>query len=268
MTEWFRRELTTLAFCWRLQRRDGIALGFTSHDRDLVIDGLRYRAAPGLLPSAIERTDGFEPDRVELTGGLASDLIAEPDLRAGRWDGAALTLFAADWSDPTAPPLFLARGTLGEIDHDGRGFSAELVGAAARLEQPLTEYTSPECRATLGDRRCRVDLAGRRTIARVIAAEGEAIRLDRTLEEGAYASGRLRWLDGENAGLDGLIESASADTLVLAEPPPGRVNAGDRAEITQGCDRRLDTCVARFANAANFRGEPFLPGSDLLVRYA
>ena len=45
MPSFLERELTTLAFCWRVQRRDGICLGFTSHARDLDIDGLRYRAA-------------------------------------------------------------------------------------------------------------------------------------------------------------------------------------------------------------------------------
>lgn len=31
---WFQKDLTTLAFLWRLERVDGVALGFTSHDRD------------------------------------------------------------------------------------------------------------------------------------------------------------------------------------------------------------------------------------------
>lgn len=32
--------LTTIALCWRVERRDGVAIGLTDHDRDLVIDGL------------------------------------------------------------------------------------------------------------------------------------------------------------------------------------------------------------------------------------
>ena len=28
----------TLATCWKIERRDGAILGFTSHDRDLVFD--------------------------------------------------------------------------------------------------------------------------------------------------------------------------------------------------------------------------------------
>jgi hypothetical protein len=60
-------ELATLAFCWRIERRDGVCLGFTTHDRDLVIDALRYRAAPGMLPSAISRTDGFDAGSLEVS---------------------------------------------------------------------------------------------------------------------------------------------------------------------------------------------------------
>jgi hypothetical protein len=38
-------------------------------------------------------------------------------------------------------------------------------------------------------------------------------------------------------------------------------------ELTQGCDKRAATCAERFANIANFRGEPHLPGFDLLTRF-
>ncbi|MGO1304812.1 MAG: phage BR0599 family protein, partial [Sphingomonas parapaucimobilis] len=38
-------------------------------------------------------------------------------------------------------------------------------------------------------------------------------------------------------------------------------------ELVEGCDKRLETCLSRFGNVVNFRGEPFLPGIDLLTRY-
>ena len=38
---------TTLAWCWRVTRRDGVTLGFTDHDRDLTFDGATYEAATG-----------------------------------------------------------------------------------------------------------------------------------------------------------------------------------------------------------------------------
>ncbi|MCP1560933.1 UNVERIFIED_ORG: hypothetical protein M2438_005035 [Methylobacterium sp. SuP10 SLI 274] len=39
---------TTLCRCWALRRRDGLVLGFTDHDRDLVLSGVTYAARSGL----------------------------------------------------------------------------------------------------------------------------------------------------------------------------------------------------------------------------
>ena len=42
---------------------------------------------------------------------------------------------------------------------------------------------------------------------------------------------------------------------------------GALVELIEGCDKSIATCAARFGNALNFRGEPYLPGVDLLTRY-
>lgn len=269
MSDWFKCELTNLALCWRLARADGAVLGFTSHDRDIAVDGVVYRAMPGMVPSAIERRDTLDPDTVELAGALTSNLITTADLNAGRWDGAQLRVFAIDWTDPYEEPLFLLRGVLGDIESDGTRFSAELRGPAAALELPVVEETSPECRASLGDRRCRVDLSGRRRLARVVSSDGLALVFDDL--PGApddFAFGLIRWLEGPNAGLSGSIAASAGNSITLRDPPPFETDAGALVELTQGCDKRLSTCSSRFGNAANFRGEPHLPGNDLLVRYA
>lgn len=36
-----------LCHVWRLQRADGVVMGFTDHDRDLTMDGVVCRAASG-----------------------------------------------------------------------------------------------------------------------------------------------------------------------------------------------------------------------------
>ena len=66
-------ELEGVATFWRIYRRDGVTLGFTSHDRDLWFDGVLHRAAPGMTPSAIRRTAGLDRDSAEMEGALAHD---------------------------------------------------------------------------------------------------------------------------------------------------------------------------------------------------
>lgn len=268
MTGLLDPELLTVALCWRLERLDGVTLGFTTHDRNLRRGGLSYRAAPGMLPSEISMSDGFEADSLDITGALTSDAISAADLSAGRWDGARVQVFMVDWERPDGEALAVARGELGEVSIRAGAFEAELRGPVALLDAPVAEQTSPACRARLGDGRCRVDMAGRLRVTRVTAipaADQVVVAEAGTGDE--YGVGRLRWLGGPNSGLESQVLRSEGALLSLDEPPAFAPAAGDLVEIREGCDKILATCAGRFANAANFRGEPHLPGIDLLTRY-
>ncbi len=261
-------ELTSLALCWRLVRTDGVALGFTTHDRDLRIDGFPYRAAPGMLPSAIAQDAGLAVDSLDVSGALTSDAITSADLEAGRWDGARMRVFAVDWERPGAAPIPLARGELGAVSVEDGRFEAELRGPTAVLDAPVCEATSPECRAELGDKRCRVDMAGRTIRAKIESCDGNGVvAVAEAGDVSRFGFGRLHWIDGANSGLSSAIVEAEAGVLRLRETPPFPVATGTAVRLVEGCDKRLETCRDRFANVANFRGEPHLPGNDLLTRY-
>ncbi|NYT42458.1 DUF2163 domain-containing protein [Sphingomonas sp. R-74633] len=262
---WLDQELTTLALCWRIERRDGVTIGLTAHDRDIAWDGLVHRAAPGMVPSAIMRGAGLDPASMDVTGALTSDAISEADLLAGRWDGARVAILACDWTDP-ANQIALGEGTIGAIETRGSTLTAELRGAMAALERPVAEETSPECRADLGDARCRVAMAGRRHFAVVTGIEDNLLTLDADEPvANGYAQGRLRWISGANSGLEDAILRSDGASVTLRRPP--RFDAPGRVLLVEGCDKTLASCAGRFGNALNFRGEPYLPGVDLLTRY-
>ena len=266
MTDWYDQPLTTLAFVWRIERGDGVALGFTSHDRDLDIDGFRYASAPGMRPSAVRLSDGFDLDDLDLEGALTSDLLTRDDLLSGRWDGARLTLAAVDWQAPVAP-VALATGTLGGVSVRGGAFSVALRGPTSAFDRSVTEETSPSCRARLGDHRCRVNLAPLTHAAVVVAIDEAQVTLRAPFADGAFDFGTLRWIDGGNAGLTARVLRSAGTALTLAEAPPLPQTLPVAVELIEGCDRQFATCCTRFANAPNFRGEPHLPGNDLLTRY-
>lgn len=262
---WLREELVTLAWCWRLARRDGVAIGLTSHDHDLTVGGLVYRAAPGMKPSAIETSDNLDTGTMDVEGAVASDAIAARDLDAGRWDGAELELFVTDWSAPQVAPIVVARGSLGAIERRGSAFAAELQGVTRLLDRPVCPATSPACRAMLGDRACRVDLAPRTHARRAIAVAGRMVTLDAAAPGMAF--GELSWVEGANSGLTSPVIAAEGAVLHLAEAPAFALSGPVRVRLIEGCDKQLATCRDRFGNAINFRGEAHLPGNDLLTRY-
>ena len=259
-------ELTSLALCWRLERLDGAGIALTSHDTPLTSDGVRYDPAPGMTPASVTRSLGLQPQSAEAAGALDSDALSQADLALGRWDGAQVQMTIADWRDGSAEPVALVGGVIGSVSIRGEGFSAELQGAAAALEAPVCPATSAECRAELGDTKCRVDLAGRTLVAHVVESDGGSLTLDTAVDE-RFVLGRLRFMSGGNCGLATVILAAAGNVVEVRDLPRATVESGCRVELREGCDKRLATCVSRFANAVNFRGEPHLPGNDLLTRY-
>jgi uncharacterized phage protein (TIGR02218 family) len=269
------QEVTTLATCWRLTRTDGLLLGFTDHDRDLVIEGLTYRAASAYSRSAIASRAGLAVDNLDLEGLLDDEAITEEDLRAGRFDRAAVEVFLVNWQDPGQGVVKLRRGTLGEVRLQGELYRAELRGMAQALTAPAVEVYTPECRADLGDHRCQVDLEALTVPGSVAsAADRRTITTSDVTDplpgaSGLYDGGVLAWTSGANVGLR--MEVKSWDTpsraLVLFLAMPYAIAPGDAFTVHPGCDKRLATCRDIFANVLNFRGEPFVPGLDALGRY-
>jgi len=266
MRVFFDRELDTVATFWRLYRRDGVTLGFTSHDRDLCFGGVRHRAAPGMLPAAVRLSAGIEDDSAEVEGALSHDAIREKDLRAGLYDGAAIAIGAVDWVTREHHTLY--SGALGEIEDNGRSFSAQLRSAKHVLDQDIVPRTSPTCRALFCGKGCGLSRTRFLSHHKVSAIDFDRnwVELSGELPEGV-SDGELRFLSGPQTGLSfGVLES-DGPRLTLDQPIAYGLETNTRVELLEGCDHTLTTCGERFQNAANFRGEPFLPGNDLLARY-
>lgn len=266
MREMLAGPLTSLAFCWRVERRDGAGFGLTSHDAAVTIGGVEYGAEPGMLPAAVERGLGIRESDGEIAGAMTSAALDEIDLVLGRWDGARVALFAIDWENPDADRLSLLGGEIGDVRIEDGNFKAGLRGASAKLERSICPETSSECRAELGDKQCRIDMGGRVRRVAVSAVEADGMVLDQPLSDD-FLWGRARFLSGANAGLASVVVAIDGNRITLRDTMRAAVVAGDRIMVREGCDKRFATCCDRFANAANFRGEPHLPGNDLLTRY-
>lgn len=264
---WFSQTLETVATWWRIERRDGVTLGFTSHDRDLAFGGLVHRTTPGMVPSAIRRTSAFEADSAEITGALSHDSIREEDLASGRFDGARVAMGLIDWETLDRETLYT--GTIGAVAREGAGFSAELRSIKDLLDRDIVPRTAPTCRAEFCGEGCTLSPARFTHEATLVevSPDGDAVRLSMPVSAADAVFGNLRWADGADVGLVRRIEDRDGDWLILERSANPDLAVGTRAVVHQGCDHTLDTCATRFGNAVNFQGEPFLPGNDLLTRY-
>ena len=130
---------------------------FTDHDRDIVFGGDTYSADAGFERTAIRSDAGFAVDNLDLVGVFAEGGIVEEEVRAGLFDGAEIRISFVNWDDPDGHgEIRLRRGTLGETRLTPQGyFHAELRGLSQPLAQSTLEVFSPNCRADLGDHRCK-----------------------------------------------------------------------------------------------------------------
>ncbi|MBV9076109.1 MAG: DUF2163 domain-containing protein [Methylobacteriaceae bacterium] len=264
--------VTTLCRCWRLVRRDGVALGFTDHDQDLVLDGTLFAAATGLDAAEATAELGFAAGGGEVAGALVSAGLNEADILAGLYDGASVETWLVNWAAPDERML-LAIGAIGEIRRRDDAFTAELRGPAHALGTVQGRVYARTCSADLGDARCGVALDGP-----VFAADGTVLAFDGELTvtvagldgfaDGFFTGGRLAWAAGDAVEVAAHRAGPDGVTLELWARSPSPPVPGDRFRVTAGCDKRLETCAAKFANVANFRGFPHLPGNDFVVAVA
>lgn len=266
---------TTTAFCWKIERADGVVLGFTEHDRDLSFDGVTYEAASGFTRSQVAQSLGLSIDNMDVAGAVQSDMITEEDIAAGRYDLAQITIYRVNWAD-VSQRVVEGRAQLGEIRRGVLTFSAEVRSLTDRLNQRIGRVYHYFCDADLGDARCGIDLTsatykatgtvGAAPTARFLILSGVT-----GYDAGWFTGGLLTITSG---ALDTIAREIKEHTIVegvhyaeLWQALPDTPTAGDSLQVTAGCDKTFPTCQARFANTDNFRGFPHMPGNDRVTAY-
>jgi hypothetical protein len=147
-----------LCHAWILTRADAVVLGFTDHDRDLVVEGVTCKAASGWTAGAAETAAGFAPGQAAAVGGFDDASLSEADLAAGLYDGARVECRMVDW---TAPGLSVSLWTarVAAARAEGGAFTLTLEGPLEALDRVAGRTFGRSCDAAFGDARCGVDVA-------------------------------------------------------------------------------------------------------------
>lgn len=301
LTSYLAGPMIALANCVKIERLDGVIYGFTSLDRDLVIDGITYLADSSVDASDVTQQEGSGVDNLSIVSLLRSSVITEVDLEAGLWDGAAVTLFQVNFEDLTMGKIVLLSGFIGNLEADGAQYTAEVRSLSQRLAQQIVELTSNLCRVRrLFDERCMPkgynengvadntlqpdDFRFTATIAQVgtdgngfffIDFQGPTTPVGGNLKASSYyAGGLVRALSGLNQGIEREVKSHTIQIItgpltvariILQEPYPWTHSVGDSYLLEAGCDRRASTCRNVFANIYNIQAEIHLPGSEAIL---
>lgn len=266
---------TTMCYCWKVTRNDGLVQGFTDHDNALTFEGVTYEASSGFTATQFATSMGLAVDNLEVEGALSSDSINEDDLAAGHYDNAKVEVYWVNWSN-VAQRHIVSRGFIGEVKRAGALFQAELRGLSNALQQKTGRKYQRYCNAVVGDARCGINLAnsayrgsGAVDIAsssRTFTATGLA-----GFSDDWFTAGMVNWLTGANAGQSMEVKlhnfTNGTVSIELWQAMPFEVRTGDTFTVTVGCKQDAATCHSKFGNIANFRGFNLIPGPDMLLFY-
>lgn len=255
------QEVTTLATCWKIVRRDGVIFAFTDHDQDLVVDGVTYEAESSYSRTAVTSSSDMSVDNLDVVGMIDSEKLDEVELRNGLFNRADIYIFVVNWQAPAQGILKVRRGWFGEVQINANGtFGVEIRGLAQALNHNFLEVYSPECRADFCDTRCKLNIAdftrvgtvtdpgnGRDTFkaselpdapsigTSVGAHKTWAIKPTNAPRGTYYAFAEVRFWDQN----DNLIEGGTAtDTLVLSR---FRKKKSEKKIASQARDGRMKT---------------------------
>jgi uncharacterized phage protein (TIGR02218 family) len=283
---------TTLATLWKVKRADGVIMGFTNHDKDLIFDidaatspysgdGVTtYYASTGMAASAVETGSDLSIDNLEITAFIDSSAITDTDIRAGRYDYCQISVVLVNYNDLTMGCLRLRFGTIGQVVIKNGLYSAEIRGLSYYFGTVIGYTFGPICRADLGDSKCspagEVNLTAlsqtgyvssstnRRTFVPNAVLTSPLTSL--TGAAGYFNQGVLTWLTGLNAGLLMEVDTWDGTTIALFESMPFTITPGDTFKVEPGCNKTTD-CFAKFNNIVNKQAEPFIPGTDAIMNY-
>ena len=266
--------VTTLCTCWLIERCDGATLGFTDHDRGIEIDGTICQPESGGSASTLQSSADLSVDNSSIEGVLSSSSVSDTDLDHGLYDGAKITIWRVNWLDANVR-LLMKTGEFGEVTRSGVGFHVEMRGLTHKLDKVTGRRFQHQCDAVLGDGKCGVDLStGAYSVdGSVISASGTKINVNggESYQSHWFSNGIVKITSGSADTLILPIKShLQTDTsarLILRQPAPAALQAGDMVTLIAGCDRKFATCRDKFSNQLNFRGFPSMPGNDAVTRY-
>ena len=278
-----RGERTTLALCWRIEKRTGGLILGTDHDRDLVVASGdlagTYQAGANITGADLVSSGDLSVDNSEVTGAFSDSLeitdVTVAEMEAGVLDNAPVTAFFVNWQDPDAGQVYLRRGFLGNFERDSDGkYKTELRGLSQLLSQTIVQTYGEKCNVRrFGDSRCGFDVASvtiTATVQSINSRRDFFVTGITSQPVGYFNGGKIVGASGENSGLTRQVRTdafeGSQGRLMLFEAFPLEVQVGDTFTLAPGCPRTREACRDTFANLANFRGYGvFIPGALKLL---
>ena len=208
----------------------------------------------------IERGLGASTAYIDIIS--ESEIFSEKALAKGVFDGAQVEILVINYEDVSQGHIAVFSGMMDEITLQNGIFKATLQGGIDTLKNKVGNLFSPQCRAQFCDKACALK-AARYTFKGTISKVTDEFKIftddNLTADSGYYTRGTIKFLTGKNSNFSAVVQHHTPQCICLATGTPYSMSVNDKYSVLAGCDKNFRTCVQKFGNAKNFRGEPHAP---------
>lgn len=137
--------------CWKIERTDGVTLGFTDWPESFDYLSLTYNATGGYQRTAMDQSEGLSIDNLDIIGLIDSSHITEDDLLTEKYKNAKVWIFIVSPNNLGWGDIELDYGMIGEVTIHQNNFVAEFRSLMLLLAQDYGSKFSRFCRYQLGE---------------------------------------------------------------------------------------------------------------------
>ncbi|MDR3079109.1 MAG: DUF2163 domain-containing protein [Rickettsiales bacterium] len=261
-----------LVKCFKITLKTGESLGFTESPEDLEVDGLTYKSCCGFgeeSQSSFSDMTGSDARVVAILDGVAMD---PGEIVSGRFDGASIDIFLVHRKHLEYGKVTIIGGFIDSLGLAGGKVYFNVVGVLSVLEKTLGNIYSPLCRARFCDPKCSLGAQSYSFSGTIAALASETeFRTDSgpvaTKPDDYFRYGLVKFLDGPSARVSIEVRQSRGGSIVTSVSLPRGLEVGNQFSIIAGCDKKFSSCIEKFQNAINFRGEPNLPRTTKVYKF-
>lgn len=268
-------DLPVIAYLYRFTRAypgQTIVNRYTSHERDLVLDGETFLAR-GIEHGAAKETIELEDVEAELKApafvGNPLHLFSPARLEVPLYCEIVECQVGPDGT--VLNPISRLYGQVSGAPRRGQFFTARVGSILGEVSDDVPAFIVQKlCNVDLFSAPCGISEAAWTFTGTVDSISGHAVTLSSlvrvaggglpTIGDGWFASGRLWTGSGETYESRTIFNSTvGTGTVTLILSHPLNLTPGAPLYFAPGCGNTYAECVTKYDNRANFRGIPYLP---------
>jgi len=136
----------------------GAFIGFTTHDQDIVFNGLTFKAIPGMDSSAVDIRSSLDGDNLEVSGSYHVDGITKANILSRVYRYSFWEYFVLSWKFTGMGRFVVNQGRIGSIKFSDYKYTMTLKSNITLLSQEIGTLAIPNDRRRIDDSTWGVDL--------------------------------------------------------------------------------------------------------------